>query len=231
MKFKGIGLLVLMMFLSTHISVIQAETTHLSITTETSEYFSARAFSTTIKVENADNIAGLQFKLTYDSAKYQINSVNKNHFNVVYNAGTPGELLITLATASSPVNGNQDLVTLSVTVLNDSEPGVLTDFLVLDNTYDHEYIHQDVNNDLVYVSADMNLGHSRRRLLGDVNLDDKISIMDVTMLQLYLAESLVLEGLALEASDLSGNNDLSLLDIVHVQEYITGLESNVVPSP
>ena len=61
-------------------------------------------------------------------------------------------------------------------------------------------------------------------LVGDVDLDDAISIMDATMIQLHLAKKITLTDIPLLASDVDVNDDVNIMDATNVQMYLAYIE-------
>ena len=56
--------------------------------------------------------------------------------------------------------------------------------------------------------------------VGDVNLDCKIDIIDVTLIQKHIAELVALEGKALTAADTNGDSVVNIDDATLLQKYI-----------
>lgn len=58
---------------------------------------------------------------------------------------------------------------------------------------------------------------------GDVNLDGKVTIADVTMLQKFLASLSTFNDLQKKAAEVSGDGNLSINDATSIQKYLAGL--------
>lgn len=58
--------------------------------------------------------------------------------------------------------------------------------------------------------------------LGDIDLDGQITVLDVTLLQRYCAEDVILNTEQLSVSDVDGNGDISILDVTAIQKLIAG---------
>ena len=63
-------------------------------------------------------------------------------------------------------------------------------------------------------------------LLGDVNGDGKISVLDATLIQKYLAGLVTLSDTQKAAADVNNDGSVSVLDATLIQKYIAGLISN-----
>ncbi len=60
--------------------------------------------------------------------------------------------------------------------------------------------------------------------MGDVNMDGKISIIDATMIQMYLAEILdVGPSFSIALADMDGNGEITLYDATKIQMYLAGI--------
>lgn len=57
-------------------------------------------------------------------------------------------------------------------------------------------------------------------LVGDVDLDDSITIMDTTTVQLHLAKKTELTGISLLAGDVDVNNDVNIMDATNIQMHL-----------
>lgn len=66
-------------------------------------------------------------------------------------------------------------------------------------------------------------GDINQSLLGDVNGDGDISILDAIMIQKHIVNIITLEGDALAAADTDGSGDVSVLDAIRLQKYIVNI--------
>ena len=57
-------------------------------------------------------------------------------------------------------------------------------------------------------------------LVGDVNQDDDINILDVVKIVAYMMGQIILSDIALIAADFNGDGSINVLDIVMMLEYI-----------
>ena len=57
-------------------------------------------------------------------------------------------------------------------------------------------------------------------ILGDTDGDGQVSIMDATVIQLHLANSLVLQGKLFMAADTDEDGEASIMDVTHIQLYL-----------
>lgn len=62
---------------------------------------------------------------------------------------------------------------------------------------------------------------------GDVNLDTKISIKDVTLIQKYLAKLSTLSEPQLVLADIDGKEGVSIKDATHLQKWLAGLTNEL----
>lgn len=67
-----------------------------------------------------------------------------------------------------------------------------------------------------------------RALLGDVNLDGKVNIRDVTLLQKYVANIVELSETQLRAIDANGDKNLNIKDATSLQKFIAGVEKSEI---
>ncbi len=64
-----------------------------------------------------------------------------------------------------------------------------------------------------------------KRLLGDVNADGEVNIIDVTEIQKQIAKLITMDDAAKEAADFNGDKVISVIDITEIQRYIVHNES------
>lgn len=62
-------------------------------------------------------------------------------------------------------------------------------------------------------------------LLGDANADEKVDVADVTVIQQYIAELAVLDGIYLKAADVNNDGDVNIADATAIQMYVAEYES------
>lgn len=59
--------------------------------------------------------------------------------------------------------------------------------------------------------------------LGDVNLDGKVDVLDVTELQRHVAQSTTLDNVALSVADTNADGTINILDATHIQRFLAQL--------
>ncbi|MDO4747783.1 MAG: dockerin type I repeat-containing protein, partial [Eubacteriales bacterium] len=57
-------------------------------------------------------------------------------------------------------------------------------------------------------------------ILGDVNGDGEVSVVDATLVQRHVAKTTVLEGTALLAADVTGEGEVSVVDATVIQRFV-----------
>lgn len=73
-------------------------------------------------------------------------------------------------------------------------------------------------------------------ILGDVNNDGNVSIMDATQIQFYLADLLGVDELDVSLADVDGNGTVAIMDATTIQLYLVQIidklpGENVSPTP
>ena len=63
-------------------------------------------------------------------------------------------------------------------------------------------------------------GSLSEKLYGDANLDGKIDVMDVTLIQSAAIGLIRLTDLQIDMSDVNGDGKVSILDVTCVQKYL-----------
>ncbi|MBQ8057288.1 MAG: dockerin type I repeat-containing protein, partial [Ruminococcus sp.] len=89
-------------------------------------------------------------------------------------------------------------------------------FVVTNDTYSLEYstsyFAQDVDN---FINTDI--------MLGDVDGDSDVSILDATAIQLHVAQIQTLPAEQTQYGDTDGDGEMSVLDATEIQLFIAGL--------
>ena len=60
-------------------------------------------------------------------------------------------------------------------------------------------------------------------LIGDADGNGKVDIMDVTIVQMHIAQIITLEGDRLIAADANGDGAVNITDATHIQKFIAQL--------
>ena len=63
-------------------------------------------------------------------------------------------------------------------------------------------------------------------LLGDVNGDGQVTVVDATLIQKYIAGLVTLSDTQKAAADVNNDGSVSVIDATLIQKYIAGLISN-----
>lgn len=80
-------------------------------------------------------------------------------------------------------------------------------------------------NQIIYAKANLDaaINSVKEYIVGDVDLDGKITIMDATEIQKYLAKLTIFTDLQIILADLTGDNDVNILDATYIQMYLAKL--------
>ncbi len=105
-----------------------------------------------------------------------------------------------------------------------------------ENWYDRNMsqAHGEANNNVTYHTVQFartgDIGTvtppAKTVLLGDADLDDKITIKDATVVQKSTAKLTVLEGDALKASDADGSGEVNIKDATAIQKHVAQIETD-----
>lgn len=86
------------------------------------------------------------------------------------------------------------------------------------------------NEQLMNMIDELNKATDVRYMSGDIDMDGKITIIDATVLQLYLNEENLGEtDIAVIASDTDGSGEIDINDITEIQKYIVGIVEYLAP--
>lgn len=142
----------------------------------------------------------------------QLVKLSDEHFLIMweeYNTKN-GDVKVKMVTADGDGTLTSDIVTKSVR-LSDCQPVVTTDGLV-------KWYATNGSEVSIYTINPYDL-----TLVGDVNGDGTVSILDATVIQKYLAGSVQLDDSRKAVGDVNGDGTISVTDATLIQKYIAGL--------
>lgn len=86
------------------------------------------------------------------------------------------------------------------------------------------------NEQLMNMIDELDKATDVRYMSGDIDMNGKITIIDATVLQLYLNEENLCEtDIAVIASDTDGSGEIDINDITEIQKYIVGIVEYLAP--
>ena len=108
------------------------------------------------------------------------------------------------------------------------------DVTALEEKLEEAYILLDnaeaTNEQFKTMADELNKATDVRYMSGDIDMDGKITIIDATVLQLYLNEENLGEtDIAVIASDTDGSGEIDINDITEIQKYIVGIVEYLAP--
>lgn len=108
------------------------------------------------------------------------------------------------------------------------------DVTALEEKLEEAYILLDnaeaTNEQFKTMADELNKFTDVRYMSGDIDMDGKITIIDATLLQLYLNEENLGEtDIAVIASDTDGSGEIDINDITEIQKYIVGIVEYLAP--
>ncbi|MBQ3330724.1 MAG: dockerin type I repeat-containing protein [Ruminococcus sp.] len=62
-------------------------------------------------------------------------------------------------------------------------------------------------------------------MLGDVDHDDSVTIMDATLVQRYLAHAHVIDDFSESAADVDSSGGIEVTDVTYIQRWVTGMDT------
>lgn len=116
-------------------------------------------------------------------------------------------------TLSNILLTTKDQSNFYVTIYAQTEKGVIR--IYAEEYDDHYYVYifgRDINVNKVNF------------ILGDVNLDKKVTIKDVLKLRKYLASIETVEPLGLKAADVNHDNKVTIKDVLKLRKYLANIE-------
>lgn len=212
--------------------VVAEGTANVLITSDTAYFVEGRAFTTTIRVEHPVDLVGFQLKLLYDSTQYElIEFLAGEGLEMTANTQVLGEIRLNYADTASAKSETTELFTLTFIAKAAFDIQEQRSLLTIDETYRNEFVQLDPISTLKVVEmVDYQFGLVERALLGDVNGDGELSIIDVAFIQHYLAGTYAFDSrqtMVANIRDVEGG--VNLADVMTMQLYLAGLIETLEP--
>ena len=122
------------------------------------------------------------------------------------------------------VDGDRYTVTVAIVLSDPSRYQFIRDYPVTANVNGKTAVVTKRDDSTYLVSYTFDLGGGI--LLGDVDGDGEVTILDATYIQRKLADLPNKSAFVTEASDADGDGEFSILDATEIQRYLAGLLSN-----
>ena len=116
--------------------------------------------------------------------------------------------------------------TVKIPVTAEFEMGDIDTVTAKVNGKDAKFIAERKTGKIYAYYVEYTFDATKDYLLGDVNGDGKISVLDATLIQKYLAGLVTLSDTQKAAADVNGDGSVSVIDATLIQKYIAGLISN-----
>ena len=203
------------------------------------------------KLQSSMDFVNCDLTLSYDSTKLQFNTANNlgsdgklgiapNLNTVVYNIKTPGKIkLVASSLDMYDFKTEKDLLKVTFDVIGKGTTDVelyVKDMAVgyIDSktgyTISKSIVNSGVQVDVTgtagftgqKLSGSIVLGPEENILYGDINGDGKITVDDVTLLQLFVSGDKTIDSAAKIRADVNKDGVIDVLDCTDIQLYIAG---------
>lgn len=176
--------------------------------------------STTLYLEEGSNLIDFEMQLTYDTELMTLQGVVAASDLTGDMEITPkdGAVHISYTRTSSNATKKTDLAVLTFTVDENVGPASY-DFLKVDTAYSAE-AHTMIEDDLYAIPMETAFAPLNIYNHGDIDLNSKVSIADVTVLRQHLAHMRTLSDYQLGLADAYYDAAISIADAVRIQQYL-----------
>lgn len=179
-------------------------------------------FSTTLVLEENSNLIDYEFQLSYDKDLVELVSVTEsddlNGTLLILPKDNEGKLHISFTRTSSNVTRRMEMVDFVFRTHENIGVGIYN-CLTIDNNW-HKEAHTMVDQQLQDLDLSFDFNKMSIHAFGDVNLDNRVSILDVTLLRQHLAAMRTLSAFQLYHSDANVDSNISIFDAVRIQQKI-----------
>ena len=116
--------------------------------------------------------------------------------------------------------------TIKIPVTAEFEMGDIDTVTAKVNGKDAKFIAERKTGKIYAYYVEYTFDATKDYMLGDVNGDGNISVLDATLIQKYIAGLVTFSDTQKAAADVNGDGSVSVLDATLIQKYIAGLISN-----
>ena len=116
--------------------------------------------------------------------------------------------------------------TVKIPVTAEFEMGDIDTVTAKVNGKDAKFIAERKTGKIYAYYVEYTFDATKDYMLGDVNGDGNISVLDATLIQKYIAGLVTFSDTQKAAADVNGDGSVSVLDATLIQKYIAGLISN-----
>lgn len=192
------------------------------------------SFETIISIEDAVNVVGFQFRFLYDSDKFDIISITKSDqlpSNLVYNIDNIGKIQLNYSDITNRFQGNVEWMKFTFMPKSTVTIGE-HELLWIDETYLNEITTLDDEFEMNTVSLIHYVFPTvRTGVYGDVNGDNNVTVLDVGLIQLYLAGKRTFSDAQRALADVNVDGNVTVLDVGLIQLYLAGKRAYLGPNP
>ena len=206
--------------------------TPLEIYVDKTIVFEDYEFTIDIKVDDVENLVGFQFKINYHE-DYSLNSVSigtsltQNRLTINHDEERHSVSIVYVDVTKSIDTDKTTLVSFNFTTPDIIQSETQT-LLTLDSTFTSEFIFMSETYQLTQTNAVSFLnGNVTKAILGDVNIDGSLSLLDVALIQLHIAQFQTLEGIEFRVADINNDGDVDITDAAKIQLYLADLIDNL----
>ena len=196
----------------------EEETLRIDISSETIMY--GLPFEVEVSLTHVESLVGYQIKILYrsDLITYLSFDSTKSLSGTVFNH-EEGVIYINYLNITTPLQNDTLILSLSFESLYEFDQSIK--LFSLDDAY-NEFVSFS-EGQLDVLTYENHIPQSNPKSYGDVTFDDELSIDDVAMLQLFLAEKVSLNPSSKYVSDVNVDGIISVMDVAYMQLYLAGL--------
>jgi len=196
----------------------EEETLRIDISSETIMY--GLPFEVEVSLTHVESLVGYQIKILYrsDLITYLSFDSTKSLSGTVFNH-EEGVIYINYLNITTPLQNDTLILSLSFESLYEFDQSIK--LFSLDDSY-NEFVSFS-EGQLDVLTYENHIPQSNPKSYGDVTFDDELSIDDVAMLQLFLAEKVSLNPSSKYVSDVNVDGIISVMDVAYMQLYLAGL--------
>ena len=193
--------------------------TNAKISVESKTASSGKEVSLAVSLSENPGLAYLKLKVSYNASALELVSAQNTGLltgTFTTSKTTDVNPYVIQWMGADNSNGNGTIVNLTFRVKNNAAEGNYTIFLTSEEAYNSAFddVTFTVTNGIISISQP-----SVTKLLGDVDGNGEVTIIDATLLQRYLVE-LNVNAFDSEAADTDGDGDISIADATFIQRWL-----------
>ncbi|MGN0628536.1 MAG: leucine-rich repeat protein [Oscillospiraceae bacterium] len=211
---------------STTVVVKEADTADAIISFESKAAYRGGTVKVSVNLSEASNVSVMQFAIEYDASKLEIASYTEGELleglSPDINIWEEGLILISWDDTERKITMGGELLEIEFIVKDSIKAQDTVIGISKEETFIFQELAEDGLRDIDVLTLNGKISISDA-MIGDVNLDGKINVIDANMIRRSAVRLLFLNDAQKEVADVNGDGNINVIDANLIRRYIVNL--------